>query len=51
MDDNSIFKVKSKYYEIIDFPGISKGLNPLHYSINLRSLSAHLNVDIIGVYM
>ena len=33
MDDNLIHEVKSKYYEITDFPGIRKGLNPLHYSM------------------
>ena len=31
MDDNLRFiKQKSKYYEIIDFPGIGKDLNPFH---------------------
>ena len=38
MDDNLIHKVKSKYeitYEITDFPGISKGLNPPHNSMSI----------------
>ena len=43
MDDNLIHKVKLKYYEIIDFPGTSKGLKPTSlFYVNFRRLSAHL---------
>ena len=39
MDDNLIHKVKSKYYKIIDFPVIGKGLNPLCYSMSIKGAS------------
>ena len=44
MDDNQIHKVKLKYYKIIDFPGITKGLNPLQFIIpcQLKEPLAHL---------
>ena len=49
MDDNLIHKVKSKYYEIIDFPGTSKGLNPLHHSMSISGaslLTLNINMNI-----
>ena len=49
MGDNLIHKVKSKYYEIIDFPGTMKDLNPLHYSMSISGaspLTQNINMNI-----